>query len=78
MTGECGGEKTFTSSHDRVQKRGGGIKGPTLHHDPKTPPSDPPLKAHHFPLAFLWDQAFGTQSAGAWGHTGYGLTLNSY
>lgn len=35
--GECGGEKTFTLSHDRVQKRGGRIRGPTLHHDPKTP-----------------------------------------
>lgn len=34
--GECGGEKTFTLSHDSVQKRGG-IKGPTLHHDQKTP-----------------------------------------
>lgn len=44
----------------------------------RPPPSDPPLKAHHFPLAFLWDQAFGTQSAGARGKTGYGLTLISY
>lgn len=40
MAGECGGEKTFTSSHDRVQKRGR-IKGPTLHYEPEHPPPHP-------------------------------------